>query len=389
MTPDQTHRRVRRLLWSLLAFATTASVSGNITRAVSMHAGVSAIGPIVAAALAPVALLGLTHLLGLWSHIAARGMTYWAFLVAIVVLATAAFRLSFDALRELAVSYGYARFDAALFPLILDGLVAVCTLGLVALTRIEVGAVTQPMTHPAAEMHRGDALLHRADSTLTQTVPDTEPAATLRNRGETVMTKAATQISAADALLRHDGPSVTRPGQMVTQPGPAVTHPDAAPDASNSHARNGDARAAQSVTQPDAADAPGAPPRHDAATAVHLTQPVTQWPQRRDAPLRQAAAASSERAARERGVWPSDADTDPSLRTPRLVEVAHSEHAALADQLIGAGRTTAPAETVRAVLEHAASGASSRTIAEALGVSPSSVLRIVKAARELSPSGAA
>lgn len=371
VTPEQTHQRVRRLLWSLLAFATTASVSGNITRAVAMHAGVSAVGPIVAAALAPVALLGLTHLLGLWSHIAARGLTYWSFLAAIVVLAAAAFRLSFDALRALAITYGYARFDAALFPLILDGLVAVCTLGLVALTRIEVAAETRQVTQAVETQTVTQA--KRPAAQVTQPAPPvTQPV--------TQMTRTVTQPDAARSPQHHRDA--------------AVTQPEAAADADDARAGTRDVGAAQSVTHPDAA---GASLHRGPDAAMHLTQPVTQRPLHRDAPARQperpAAAAThgdgSESAAADVGARPHRADNDPPPRIPRLVEVGASEHVTLAHRLIDSGRTTAPAETVRAVLEHTASGASSRAVAEALGVSPSSVQRIVKAAREVSSSGAA
>lgn len=88
-------------------------------------------------------------------------------MAAIVALAAAAFRLSFDALRTLAVTYRYSHDDAALFPLILDGLVAVCTLSLVALTRIAADtAVTQ-----------GDARLRHANaSRVTQPCDPASPA---------------------------------------------------------------------------------------------------------------------------------------------------------------------------------------------------------------------
>ncbi|KXO98407.1 Protein of uncharacterised function (DUF2637) (plasmid) [Tsukamurella tyrosinosolvens] len=189
--------RTRRLLWTLLVFATVTSLAGNITHSTGMQPAVgAALGPILAAALAPVALLGLTHLLGMWSRISSRGVTYWCFMAAIVAINAAAFRLSFDALRSLAMQYGYGRGDAALFPLILDGLVAVCTLGLVTLSRIE--ATQKAAEAPAHDA--GDAPLTRRDA------------------------RDGAQVDAADALL--DAGAAPRPA-----PDAAMVPADDADDA--------------------------------------------------------------------------------------------------------------------------------------------------------------
>jgi hypothetical protein len=167
---DHEHlQRVRQLLWALLVFASAASLTGNVTHALTQHSGLASIGPILAAALAPIALIGLTHLIALWSHIRSRGVVFWCFLIAIVALSAAAFRLSFNALRTLTITYGYSHTDAALFPLILDGLVAVCTLGLVVLTRIAADAT---MTHGDAHLRHDDA------SRVTQPSDPASPTAT-------------------------------------------------------------------------------------------------------------------------------------------------------------------------------------------------------------------
>lgn len=259
MGVDHDHlQRVRRLLWALLVFASAASLAGNVTHALMQHSGVESVGPILAAALAPVALLGLTHLLALWSHIRARGGVFWLFLVAIIALATAAFRLSFAALRDLAVTYGYSRLDTALFPLILDGLIAVCTLGLVALTRITASVtqtpqMTQPVTHGVG--HRD-----------------------------------------ADSVMQP----VTKIASRVTQP-----------------------------------------------------------------------TAATQRA-------PAEPRTAEDPKPP----IGRDKIKTRAQRLIDSGRTTADLSTVHAVLRHEATGASSRYIAETVGISASTVQRIVKAARE-------
>ncbi|MBF6387103.1 DUF2637 domain-containing protein [Nocardia farcinica] len=130
-------REVRRILWTLLIAATVASIAGNVAHTVILH-GLrwATLGPVVLALLGPVALLGLFHLMAAWARVQGAGLAiFWFYLLAIIGLAGAAFRLSFAALRDLALHYNYSRFDAALFPLILDGLIAVCTVGLVAATR--------------------------------------------------------------------------------------------------------------------------------------------------------------------------------------------------------------------------------------------------------------
>lgn len=130
-------REVRAILWTLLIAATVASIAGNIAHTVIVH-GLrwATIGPVVLALLGPTALLGLFHLMAAWARVQGAGLAiFWFYLLAIIGLAAAAFRLSFAALRDLALHYGYGYFDAALFPLILDGLIAVCTVGLVAATR--------------------------------------------------------------------------------------------------------------------------------------------------------------------------------------------------------------------------------------------------------------
>ncbi|WP_051088047.1 DUF2637 domain-containing protein [Mycobacterium sp. 155] len=186
--PD--HRReVRRIIWTLLIFGAVMSLAGNVVHSISLHGwSWRLIGPVVAAVIPPVALLGLMHLMGTWSRWQeGDGVSYWVFLVGVVALGVAAFRLSFAALRDLAVSYGYGRFDAALFPLILDGLMTLMTWGLVAATRpkvvkqiaAEASTTTTTTTAPAVH-HRGPYELPIQEpprSTATAVVPPAAPVA--------------------------------------------------------------------------------------------------------------------------------------------------------------------------------------------------------------------
>lgn len=240
-------------------------------------------GAILAAAIPPLALLSLTHLAGMWSRISGRGVVYWCFLIAVAGIAAAAFRLSFEALRSLAVQYGYSHADAALFPLILDGLIAVCTLGLVMLSRIEA------LHRDAADAHRDAPEAHR-------------------DAGSTSADAAA---GAGDAVA-------SRPIVAV--------HRDAV------------------LNQADAVKT------QLRATAVHNGIPAMH-------------ASDGAAAVRQRGDAPD----------------AHQQ---LARHLVDSGRTTVEREVVQDVLARTARGQSSRAVAAGTGLSPSSVQRIVKAARD-------
>lgn len=149
---------LRRYLWTLLVAGTAASVAANVAHA---HPG---IGPRIMAVAAPVALLAFTHLVGLWGRIRTSGATYWAILVTVALIAAGAARVSFAAVRDLAVSYGYGPLDAALIPLMLDGGLAVTALALVVLSRVEAEA-------GYASDHQTDDRLILADQSVI-TEPD-------------------------------------------------------------------------------------------------------------------------------------------------------------------------------------------------------------------------
>ncbi|MEX3758315.1 DUF2637 domain-containing protein [Mycobacteroides abscessus] len=282
------HRSTRRLMWAMLVCATATSMAGNIARATAHHNAVDARGSILAAAIPPLALLSLTHLTGMWSRITARGFVYWCFLAAVTCITAAAFRLSFDALRTLAMQYGYGRTDAALFPLILDGLVAVCTLGLVMLSRIE----------SVEGRDIGDA--------------QKEPAGAPQNPRD------------AAELIRVR----------------IATSDDAADDADS------DAASAALIR----------PVRHGAEPRIPTTE------SRGDAPRQEASVT-------QRGASLRHDDPEPDA------------HLLLARRLVHDRRTTADVTVVHRVLQRTADKVPSREVAAEVGVSASSVQRIVKAAK--------
>lgn len=292
------HRRTRRLMWLMLVCATATSMAGNIARATVHHSAADARGSILAAAIPPLALLSLTHLTGMWSRITARGFVYWCFLAAVACITAAAFRLSFDALRSLAMQYGYGPADAALFPLILDGLVAVCTLGLVMLSRIE--SVEGRDTADAERVAGG-------------------PSDNARDAAELLCVKIA---ASGDAACDSDGKAASA---ALTRP---VQHGSDAP--------------------PSASD----PQRRDAVNDAIRVSAAHQA-----AAVNQAGASS------------------------RLGNAQDDAHLLLAHRLVHDKRTTADVTVVHRVLRRTADKVPSREVAAEVGVSASSVQRIVKAAK--------
>ena len=267
----------------MLIAAAGASMAGNIAAAWRHHDSATAAVAIAAAAIPPLALLTLTHLAAMWSRIRTRGIVYRCFLAAVAAIAAAAFRLSFAALRELAVSYGYGAADAALFPLILDGLVAVCTLGLVVLARIEAGDAHRD-AHEAGRDTAGES--GDADDSSGEAVGDSAP------------------LHAGSELVASAG--------------------------------------------------------------------VEKAPGRSDSRLVAAGAAptSGDSAIASRDAW------------WRIGHCDSDAHRRIAHRLVDAGRTTLGADAVQEVLDRTASGESGRAVAALLGLSPSAVQRVLKAARD-------
>lgn len=131
-------RRAVRFFWVVLIASSGASIVGNALHAV-VHA--SSVSPVLAAAVAtapPLVLLGSTEGLSLLVKVRRRPtLTYWAALAMTLLLASAAFRLSFDALRDLAVLCGIRPSLAWLWPLVVDVTITQATVSLLALSRQE------------------------------------------------------------------------------------------------------------------------------------------------------------------------------------------------------------------------------------------------------------
>ncbi|CPS11017.1 Protein of uncharacterised function (DUF2637) [Mycobacteroides abscessus] len=221
MHPHETARReVRRIIWALLCFGAVMSLAGNVVHSYTLHGwSWRLIGPVVAAVIAPVALLGLMHLMGAWTRWPeSDGASYWVFLVGVVVLGGAAFRLSFAALRDLAVSYGYGRIDAALFPLILDGLMALMTWGLVAATRPKVAHQSAAADVPGPV---ATAVAEPVQVTMESAVAEPVYAPEPPHPAEQPQMVQPVE-SAPRQAVQADAPAVTSDDEVVHQPAPLV-----------------------------------------------------------------------------------------------------------------------------------------------------------------------
>lgn len=384
MHPHEAARReVRRIIWTLLIFGAVMSLAGNVVHAVTLHGwSWRLIGPVVAAAIPPGALLGLMHLMGAWSRWPeSDGVSYWVFLLGVVGLGVAAFRLSFAALRDLAMSYGYSRFDASLFPLILDGLMALMTWGLVAATRPKV------MKHPVEEPVQSAAeqtQTHRDDSREApppQTAPpaatqpvETAPLRDLVTAAEPTSTPASTP---AHREAERDADTDEIALTSNTSREPAATHRD--------------------VELPLRRLAVVPAPRRDreAERDVTRTSPIAPTAAQGDVgrevvrDVEPESAAKQEVPMREedRDVTGEAASTSPPAEAGPLrdaePDVAHRE---LAQRVVDAGRTTAGLKDTAAVIAAKTAGLSNKKVSAQTGVSESQVQRIWTAARELSES---
>ncbi|KXO98950.1 DUF2637 domain-containing protein [Tsukamurella pseudospumae] len=260
-------REVRAILWTLLVAATLASVAANIAHALVTHGlTLAAVGPVLFAMLAPVALLGLFHLMAAWTRAAAdRSAVFWFFLGAIVLLAGAAFRLSFAAIRDLAIGYGYGWADAALFPLILDGLIAVCTVGLVAATRprrkakavrptlpqrvrawwrsapADAEQPVQAVQTPVHHVEDADALTY--PDTLTWLAPVHQPVQPAVEQAVHQSTE-----TAPEPVEQAGAPTVTSDNEVVHRPG-ALVHQEVETEAVHTEERHLVAVQSQPVRQ--------------------------------------------------------------------------------------------------------------------------------------------
>ncbi|MFI2230916.1 DUF2637 domain-containing protein [Nocardia testacea] len=143
-----------RFFWAELLLVAAMSVAGNI-----IHAWINAPEDkkeIAAffASFPPIALLAATHGVGLLVK-AKNGakFAYWCVVALTAGIAAVAFRLSFDALKELGTQVGMSEHLAFLMPIIIDGAIGQATIALLVLARTDdkppVRTEPQPAHHHA------------------------------------------------------------------------------------------------------------------------------------------------------------------------------------------------------------------------------------------------
>jgi hypothetical protein len=145
-SPDRDHRRqATKFFWAVLSVASSASIGGNAAHAlVATDLTVPAQLAAAVAVAPPIILMLSIEGLSLLIRSGRRStFTFWSTLVMTALLATFAFILSFEALRDLAIRCGISNPLACLWPLIVDVTIAQATLALVALSRAAVAQVNE------------------------------------------------------------------------------------------------------------------------------------------------------------------------------------------------------------------------------------------------------
>ncbi|MEV6388893.1 DUF2637 domain-containing protein [Nocardia xishanensis] len=127
-----------RFFWAELLLVAAMSIAGNLVHAwMNAPVGKEPVAAFVAS-FPPIALLAATHGVGLLVRAQNKArLAYWAVVALTAAIAVIAFRLSFDALRELAKQVGMSEHLAWLFPLIIDGAIGQATVALLVLARTD------------------------------------------------------------------------------------------------------------------------------------------------------------------------------------------------------------------------------------------------------------
>ncbi|SKE70724.1 Protein of uncharacterised function (DUF2637) [Mycobacteroides abscessus subsp. massiliense] len=321
----------RKAFTRLLLGCTTVSLAGNVAYAVER--GAVAPVSIALAAVAPILLPVGVHYIPKAARVR-RGARF-VVTVAVIVAATAAFVLSFEALSGLMRMRGHDGWTAYLLPVAVDVLAAAAAYALVVepdAVREESASVTirQRVRRAIARVLRRDAPLLRDEAPVTR--PVEAPAMRDAAPAPTATQTASVRDAALDEPATH-----------------AATQRDALRDADTEElpVTSGDSR--------DAAAKQGTEPS--------TTQRLTAVPTTRTAATHAPASPATQTAP--------DRDAD------------DAEYLLRAQQLVDAGRTKAPVEVVVRVLRGKANGMSNRDLADETGLSESAVQRIVTAAREL------
>ncbi|WP_316574243.1 DUF2637 domain-containing protein [Nocardia canadensis] len=148
-----------RFFWGELILVAVMSIGGNAVHAwLNAPPGMELVAAVIAT-FPPIALLAATHGVGLLVRArSSASLAYWAVVVLTFVIAVVAFRLSFDALRDLAVQVGMSEHLAWLFPVIIDGAIGQATVALLVLARKERTAPEPLLRTDAHPVHSAESV---------------------------------------------------------------------------------------------------------------------------------------------------------------------------------------------------------------------------------------
>ncbi len=324
MTSTRTPAPAGWLRWKgLLALAATTSIGLNIWHAVET----SGYGAAVLASIAPLYLFWIVHNL----VTEPGGTRGWrkdkVGVSAAAVVALGAFAISYVTQRDLVLLLGMEEFVANILPLIVDLTIAVASYKLVHEAELAAAAEQAP-----------EQTVHQPVQTTANR--DTEPVT------QPVEVPAMRDAAPAPAATQTTSVRDAEPQQPATQ---TATLRDALRDAD---------RDELPVTSADS---------HDAVAKHRDEASLT----------RRLAAVPTPRPAA------THAAASPSTRTATDRDADDAEYLLRAQQLVDAGRTTAPLAAVHRVLRGKANGETNRELADVTGLSESAVQRIVTASREL------
>ncbi|SKR41443.1 Protein of uncharacterised function (DUF2637) [Mycobacteroides abscessus subsp. abscessus] len=375
-TPEALRHRAATRRWAragLFGF-TAASVAFNV--AVVRRRPDVIPDDIWAAGLVPVVLAVTAHIIAkfLQSGLRASGIArsmYVAGIVAVGMIATAAFVISFENLTDLMYRQHHLAVAMA-FPVMLDLAIVVCT-GIL----VVIGIADENDQDAGVSPHRG-WLARRFGwwNTAAQTPPVAVP-----------QPAAHVEQNAASAAEQPSDLATQAPAQLDVPRARVADHDvvsHAEQDLEVVAVQRGTQPAEQAVTwgvSRDAGDVPTEP-----IPVPHHVEVAAQPAVSREA----KAAVAVELPTASRETEPVETAERPveQLTVSRAAEADYTaeqddEFARLAQRLVAAGRTQASVGMAAAVLRGADRGVTVRELADATGMSPSAASRLTKAAREL------
>ncbi|WP_459549907.1 DUF2637 domain-containing protein [Nocardia sp. X0981] len=195
-----------RFFWAELLLVAAMSIAGNIIHAwINAPEGKQEIAAFFAS-FPPIALLAATHGVGLLVK-AKNGakFAYWCVVALTAGIAAVAFRLSFDALKELGVQVGMSEHLAFLMPIIIDGAIGQATIALLVLARSDHKPAVRTAPEPAHHSALARTVAVREQWTETRTTDTQLTAGPQHPELETATPSAAAEgVHHADAQRAAD-----------------------------------------------------------------------------------------------------------------------------------------------------------------------------------------